>query len=86
MRHYPAYKMDDALDEYAIRVYTLVEHALRADAQRLSENILAARAANATSSEISRLNRKLNEATSDPIENYNDKEDYSGLSDLKGML
>jgi len=76
--------MDTALDEYAIRVYTLVNHALREDIQHMREMVIAVRAGMAEKPDA--FIRKLEEAERDILEEDTTKNDYSGIDKLKGIL
>jgi hypothetical protein len=69
------------LDEYAIRVFTLVEHSLRFEAEETKKSIFIARAGTAETKDLDKIISTLDDSSRDIIE-----QDYDSIDKLKGLL
>lgn len=86
MQFYPAYKLQDVLDEYAIRFYMLLNEAYRIEAANYK--MLATIAMLPGNSELAtQILDQLGWASKDPDDILSSSDDdYSGIDDLKRVL
>lgn len=78
------YSFDQVMDEYAIRVFTLLDQANRLDANDKRQLILISRIANADEKSFDELYETYNEISNDPFEIMDRGSDYDKLMSLFG--
>lgn len=86
MRMYPAYKLRDVLDEYAITFFTLLAEGYRYQYRHYYNLVNVFSVPYMEDDDRKEFIRNLEWATQEPSDILKPSDDYSGIEDLKRML
>lgn len=82
-----AYKFDEMMDEYAIRIFSLAEHAQRIEAENRIHILSIIRIANSDNDSYEKAIKNYQKVSADPFETENNEDnngDYDRLISLLG--